>query len=69
MLLVRDHELVIGGGRLLPGPGVGPGAGAGLLDVENRVDGPLHSAIQLVPHVIHCNNLFVNMSTEECETA
>lgn len=48
MLLVRHHELLIGGGQLLPGSAVGAAGGAGLLDVEHWVGCPVH------PRVIHC---------------
>ena len=48
MLLVRHHELLIGGGQLLTGPAVGATGGTGLLDVKHWVCCPVH------PCVIHC---------------
>ena len=54
VLLVGDHELLIGGGQLLPGPAVGPGGGPGLLSVEYWVCCPM---CPIHPCVIHYNAL------------
>ena len=51
VMLVRDHELLVGGGQLLPGPAVGAGGWPCLLSIEHWVGCPIH------PCVIHCNTL------------